>query len=232
MLISLNDNYSLRDTYKSPIIKNGEFLEKFPNLFFDRYVKNSVEKNHFINNIQLGKDSNGMVDLRFKMNDDLYMDQIVEGATEFYNEHPEAAKRLFGYSLKKYGFGMTKLNPLKYMEAVYSDLGVDEKYQKDYTTIKNAKSQLEFPDWFDMDSFLLQYAMNNPSNVKKVFEIADDSNFNEGLNNYNNIIYLVKNGVVEVTQESFPKSQGNNNYVANIPVDQIKLEKEEGCYWG
>jgi len=232
MLISLNDNYNLRETYKGTKIKNGEFLEKFPNLFFDRYIKNNIEKNHFLNNLQLGKDSNGMVDLRFKMNDDLYMDQIVEGATEFYNEHPEAAKRLFGYSLKKYGFGMTKLNPLKYMEAVYSDLGVDEKYQKDYTTIKNAKSQLEFPDWFDMDSFLLQYAMNNPSNVKKVFEIADDSDFNEGLNNYNNTIYLVKDGVVEVTQESFPKSQGNNNYVANIPVDQIKLEKEEGCYWG
>ena len=27
-------------------------------------------------------------------------------------------------SLKKYGFGMTKLNPLKYMEAVYFDLKV------------------------------------------------------------------------------------------------------------
>lgn len=233
MLISLNDNYSLRETYKSPIIKKGEFLEKFPNLFFNRYIKTNVGKNHFLNNLQVGKDSNGKDDLRFKWNDDLYFDQVSAGATEFYNEHPEAAKRLFGYSLKKYGFGATKLNPLNYMEALYSDLGVDEKYQKDYTTIKSAKTELEFPDWFDMDSFLVQYAMNNPNYIRKAYKNDKDIlEVSHGLNNYEGQIIFDTRPDFIIQKESFPKSQGNNNYVANVSIFDINLEKEEGCYWG
>lgn len=217
------NNDSIRASYEGNVNlrssgitkKRSEFLnEDFPTIFnnWKKDQLNGIYKNNpFLKNIEIFNDSKtGRLGLRFKKVKDLNIDDIIS-STEllFQNEEP-MIKLLFGYTFKRYGFSKIKTSPMKYLENIFPNYNIEESYQLLYKDlIAN-----EDPSNLNIDNFLLQFALNNPQQTRKL---------NEG--ETQTTLYKSNKNIVFNNKEftPFTKREGVLNYSTK---DDIFVERE------
>lgn len=200
------NNDKLVDTYKNSGYKQGNFLSQFPIDFYNWLKKESyMGSNYFLDNIVIIDNTTiGIKELRFRDNKDLRIDSIIDSYTEFYNKYPKEAKLLFGYTFKRYGFSKTKISPMKYMEPMFEDLGVNEVYQKDYNLIQAD----QLPPHFIQTEFINDFARNNKDMCTRELKAE-----------------MKKNKI-----KFFPDSQGKYNYRTDVSEsNQLDNSQKEDC---
>jgi len=200
------NNDKLVDTYKNTGYKQGNFLSQFPIDFYNWLKKESyMGSNYFLDNIVIiDNNTTGIKELRFRDNKDLRVDSIIDSYTEFYNKYPKEAKLLFGYTFKRYGFSKTKISPMKYMEPMFEELGINQAYQKDYNLIQAD----QLPSHFIQTEFITDFARNNKDMCSK--ELKSE---------------MAKNKI-----KFFPDSQGKYNYRTDVSEsNQLDNSQKEDC---
>ncbi len=200
------NNDKLVDTYKNSGYKQGNFLSQFPIDFYNWLKKESyMGSNYFLDNIVIiDNTTTGIKELRFRDNKDLRVDSIIDSYTEFYNKYPKEAKLLFGYTFKRYGFSKTKISPMKYMEPMFEDLGINEVYQKDYNLIQAD----QLPPHFIQTEFINDFARNNKDMCTRELKAE-----------------MKKNKI-----KFFPDSQGKYNYRTDVSEsNQLDNNQKEDC---
>jgi|SRR6188508_242754 len=200
------NNDKLVDTYKNTGYKQGDFLTNFPLDFYNWLKKDSyMGSNYFLDNIVIiDNTTTGIKELRFRDNKDIRVDSIIDSYTEFFNKYPKEAKLLFGYTFKRYGFSKTKISPIKYMEPMVEELGINEAYQKDYNLIKDN----QLPTHFIQTDFIDDFARNNKDMCTKELK-----------------------AVMKKRKLSFfPESQGKYNYRTDVSEsNKLDNSQKEDC---
>jgi hypothetical protein len=134
-----------------------------------RDLKNRYKagENLFLDSLDLYEDGykgEGLLGIRFNKDSatSSTKSDIKQYAEILYTEEPEFTKNLFIYSLKRFGFSTTGINPMKYLPNVlFEEVGVFNAWKDniniDPTSIDNKVTE-----------FILMFAKNNPTLVREV----------------------------------------------------------------